>query len=99
MALMLEILPIFSKHLESAVDLSAQFCSDDECNAMLFNGLDKFKDRHHSTKSHAFFLNQSPPKRLQECKLYRHQSMKSISQGYTKYATINTLNGTPLVLK
>ena len=47
------VLPILSKYLDGLLDFSEQFCPHGECNTVLGNGLVKFKDKHHLTKSYA----------------------------------------------
>ncbi|WP_218418610.1 acyltransferase family protein [Alteromonas lipotrueae] len=51
-----KVLPVLSKHLDGVLDFSRQFCPDGECNTVLANGLVKFKDKHHLTKSYALVL-------------------------------------------
>jgi peptidoglycan/LPS O-acetylase OafA/YrhL len=50
------VLPILSKYLDGLLDFSEQFCPHGECNTVLENGLVKFKDKHHLTKSYALVL-------------------------------------------
>lgn len=50
------VLPILSKYLDVLLDFSEHFCPDGECNTVLENGLVKFKDKHHLTKSYALVL-------------------------------------------
>tara|TARA_R110002012_G_scaffold321356_4_gene548823 strand:+ start:1737 stop:3665 length:1929 start_codon:yes stop_codon:yes gene_type:complete len=51
-----KVMPILGKHINVLLDFSKQFCPDDRCSTVLENGLIKFKDKHHLTKSYALLL-------------------------------------------
>ncbi|WOI36108.1 acyltransferase family protein [Alteromonas sp. CI.11.F.A3] len=51
-----KVMPILVKHIDVLLDFSKQFCPDGRCSTVLENGLIKFKDKHHLTKSYALLL-------------------------------------------
>lgn len=61
-----EVLPLLTNNIDVTIDFSNEFCRDGVCSTVLDNGLIKFKDKHHLTKSYALFLKQELAKVIKE---------------------------------